>query len=56
MVIYNDLSRLYGIRPFRQISSSTAETGNYGNFGDLPEVHQEKMVGTFLDLIRASVI
>jgi hypothetical protein len=32
---------------FDKYSLPTAETGNYGNFGDLPEVHQERMVGDF---------
>jgi hypothetical protein len=29
---------------------------NNGNFDDLPEIHQGKMVGTFPDQIRVSAI
>jgi len=56
MVIYNVLSKLYGIGTFRQISSSLLKPVITVNFGDVPEVHQEMMVGTFLDLIRTSVV
>jgi hypothetical protein len=30
---------------FRQVRSAHAGTRNYGNYSDLPEIHQEKMEG-----------
>jgi len=40
----------------RQVRPGNAGNCNYGNFGDLPEIHQEKVVGTFPDRIQFSAV
>ena len=39
---------VYSHGAFRQVWYAQCGTCNNGNFGDLPEIHQEKMVGAFL--------
>lgn len=43
-------------RRFGKYSLPNAGTCNYGNSGDLPEIHQGKTVGTLTGLIRFSAI